>query len=175
MRKLRYHEQKILRKVDFVNWKHNVKEVAIMRKYNITRPEYQAYLKLVFEIKQLAQSIVDTKDEVIRNRLAGMLTEKLYGMGLIKTKRLKKCLDITVKAFCRRRLPVIIVQSGIFNGPISTAVKYVEHGHIRIGPKVVKDPATFITPDQEDYISWDEKFKRKIDEYRGEQDDYIDD
>lgn len=175
MRKLKYHEKKILRKVDFVNWRHNVKEVAIMRRYNITRNEYQAYLNLTFEIKQLAQSILDIKDEAVRTRLSAMLTDKLYGMGLIKTKRIKKCLSITVKAFCRRRLPVLIVQSGIFNGPLSTAVKYVEHGHIRIGPKAVRDPAAFITPDQEDYITWDDKFKRKIDEYRGEQDDYIDD
>jgi len=175
MRKLKYHEQKILRKVDFVNWRHNLKEVAIMRRYNITRHEYQSYLKLIFEIRQIAQNIVDLKDEASRTRLAEKLTGKLYGMGLIKTKRIKKCLGISVKAFCRRRLPVLIVQSGIFNGPVSTAVKYVEHGHIKIGPKSVRDPATFVTPDQEDYITWDEKFKRKIDEYRGEVDDYVDD
>ena len=175
MRKLRYHEQKILKKVDFVNWKHNVKEVAIMRRYNITRQEYQAYFKLVTEIKLLAKSIVDLEDESARTRLAGMLTDKLFGMGLIKTKRIKKCTDLSIKAFCRRRLPILIIQSGIFQGPVSTAVKYIEHGHIRIGPRVVKDPATFITPDQEDYITWDDKFKRKIDEYRGEQDDYMDD
>lgn len=175
MRKLKYHEQKILRKVDFVNWKHNIKEVAIMRRYNITRNEYQAYFKLIMEIKQLTQEIVDLKDDATRTKMAEMLTDKLYSMGLIKTKRLKKCKDITVKAFCRRRLPVLIVQSGVFNGPLSTAVKYIEHGHIRIGPRPVRDPATFITPDQEDYITWDDKFKKKIDEYRGEHDDYIDD
>lgn len=174
MRKLKYHEQKLLRKVDFVNWKHNIKEVAIMRHYNITRHEYQAYLKLCLEIKQLAQNIVDLKDEVVRTKMTDLLVDKLYSMGLIKTKRIKKCLAIEVKAFCRRRLPVFIVQSGMFNGPLSVAVKYVEHGHIRIGPRTVKDPAAFVTLDQEDYISWDDKFKRKIDEYRGEQDDYVD-
>lgn len=173
MRKLRHHEQKLLRKVDFVNWKHNVKEVAIMRRFNVSRNEYQAYLKLSMEIRQAAQSILDLKDEVVRTRLTGLLIEKLYSMGLIKTKRIKKCLTVDVKSFCRRRLPVFIVQSGMFDGPLSVAVKYVEHGHVRIGPKTVKDPATFITVDQEDYISWDDKFRRKIDEYRGEQDDYV--
>lgn len=174
MRKLKYHEQKILKKVDFVNWKHNIKEVAIMRQYNVTRHEYQAYFKLCLEIKQLAQQIIDLKDDATRNRLTDLLTEKLYSMGLIKTKRIKKCLNLDVKSFSRRRLPVFIVQSGMFNGPLSVAVKYVEHGHIRIGPKTVRDPATFVSLDQEDYITWDDKFKRKIDEYRGEQDDYVD-
>lgn len=174
MRKLKYHEKKILKKVDFVNWKHNVKEVAIMRRYNIDRNEYQAYYKLCLEIKQLAQSIIDLKDEATKVRLTDALIEKMYNMGLIKTKRIKKCLTIDVKAFCRRRLPVFIVQSGMFQGPLSTAVKYIEHGHVRIGPRTVRDPAAFVTVEQEDYITWDDKFKRKIDEYRGEQDDYVD-
>lgn len=174
MRKLKYHEKKILKKVDFVNWKHNVKEIAIMRRYGIDRHEYQAYHKLCLEIKQVAQEIIDLKDEVSRVKLTDAMTDKLYGLGLIKTKRIKKCLTLDVKAFCRRRLPVFIVQSGMFGGPLSTAVKYVEHGHVRIGPQTTRDPATFITPDQEDYITWDDKFKRKIEEYRGEQDDYVD-
>lgn len=174
MRKLKYHEKKILKKVDFVNWTHNVKEVAIMRRYNVSRQEYQSYLRLCLEIKQISQSIIDLKDEAVRNRLADMLTDKLQSMGLIHTKRIKKCLTIDVKAFCRRRLPVVIIQSAMFHGPLSTAVKYVEHGHVRVGPKTVRDPASFITPDQEDYITWDETFKRKIEDYRGEQDDYVD-
>jgi len=174
MRKLKYHEKKILKKVDFVNWRHSIKEVAIMRRYNINRQEYQAYFKLSREIKQIAQEIIDLKDEPTKARLTEALVEKAYSMGLIKTKRIKKCLTIDLKAFCRRRLPVYIVQSGMFDGPLSTAVKYIEHGHVRIGPKTVRDPATFVTVEQEDYITWDDKFKRKIDEYRGEQDDYQD-
>lgn len=174
MRKLKYHEKKILKKVDFVNWKHNIKEVAIMRRYNISRHEYQAYHKLSLEIKVVAQEIIDLKDEAARVRMTDQLLEKLYTMGLIKTKRIKKCLTIDLKAFCRRRLPVFLVQSGTFNGPLSVAVKYIEHGHVRIGPQTVRDPAVFVTPEQEDYITWDDKFKRKIDEYRGEQDDYVD-
>lgn len=174
MRKLRYHEKKILKKVDFVNWKHNIKEVAIMRRYNIDRHEYQAYHKICLEIKQIAQEIIDLKTEAARAKFTEALVERMYSMGLIKTKRIKKCLTIDVKAFCRRRLPVFIVQSGMFNGPLSTAVKYIEHGHVKIGPQIVRDPAAFVTLDQEDYITWDNKFKRKIDEYRGEQDDYVD-
>lgn len=145
-----------------------------MRRYNIDRNEYQAYYNLSIEIKRLAQEIIDLKDEATKTRLTEALIEKLFSMGLIKTKRIKKCLTIDVRSFARRRLPVFMIQSGMFNGPLSTAVKYVEHGHIKVGPQTVRDPAAFITVEQEDYITWDDKFKRKIDEYRGEQDDYVD-
>lgn len=41
VRKLKFHERKLLKKVDFINWEdNNVKEIAIMRKYGITRMEY---------------------------------------------------------------------------------------------------------------------------------------
>lgn len=41
VRKLRFHERKLLKKVDFINWEtNNVKEIAIMRRYHIDRVEY---------------------------------------------------------------------------------------------------------------------------------------
>lgn len=49
MRKLRFHEQKLLRKVDFLQWKneHNLREVATMRRYHIQdRDDYKKYNKL---------------------------------------------------------------------------------------------------------------------------------
>lgn len=81
---------------------------------------------------------------------------------------------MSVKSFCRRRLPVFIIQSGMFNGPLATAVKYVEHGHIRVGPHVVRDPAFLVTVNHEDFITWTEKLKSKIDEYNDIRDDYVD-
>jgi U3 small nucleolar ribonucleoprotein protein IMP3 len=37
MRKLKHHEQKLLKKVDFVNWKKDasVREIAVIRRYHI--------------------------------------------------------------------------------------------------------------------------------------------
>lgn len=172
MRKLKYHEKKILKKVDFINQRNNVKEVAIMRKYNIDRHEYQTYYKLSSEIKQIAEKIIDLEDEAAKVKFTTALTDKLHSLGLIKTKRIKKCITIDVKSFCRRRLPVFMVNSGMFNGPLSVAVKYVEHGHVKIGPTTVRDPAAFVKLEQEDYITWDDKFKMKIDEYNGERDDF---
>lgn len=41
VRKLKYHEQKLLKKVDFISWKvdKNVREVQILKKYRITKRE----------------------------------------------------------------------------------------------------------------------------------------
>lgn len=49
MRKLKFHEQKLLRKVDFLQWKneHNLREVQAMRRYHIQdRDDYKKYNKL---------------------------------------------------------------------------------------------------------------------------------
>lgn len=95
-------------------------------------------------------------------------------MGLIHTKRLKKCLELSVKSFCRRRLPVFMIKSGMFHGKVDVATKYVQHGHVRVGPQVVKDPAFLVTRNHEDFLTWTETFKKKIDEYNNERDDYVD-
>jgi U3 small nucleolar ribonucleoprotein protein IMP3 len=41
VRKLKYHEQKLLKKVDFFNWKvdNNLSEVKVLRKYCIQKRE----------------------------------------------------------------------------------------------------------------------------------------
>ena len=47
VRKLKYHEQKLLRKVDFLNWKvdNNLSEVKILRRYCIQkREDYTMYV-----------------------------------------------------------------------------------------------------------------------------------
>ena len=49
MRKLKYHEKKLLKKVDFFNWEidNNQHELKIMRKYRILkREQYTMYNKL---------------------------------------------------------------------------------------------------------------------------------
>jgi len=49
MRKLKYHEKKLLKKVDFFNWEidNNLHELKIMRKYRILKREnYTMYNKL---------------------------------------------------------------------------------------------------------------------------------
>ena len=136
----------------------------------------------------------------VRKKCTAELVDKLYNIGLIRTKRLKTCSQITVHNFCKRRLPVFIINNGMLNAPLAIAgkgvlmkkiklfknfdfyfhsfffflsVKYVQHGHVRVGPNVVRDPAFFINRDNEDFINWADSFKQKINTYKDERDDYV--
>ena len=66
-------------------------------------------------------------------------------MGLIPTKwSLELVEKVTASAFCRRRLPVVMVRSKMADS-IRLATQFVEQGHVRVGPEVVKDPAFLVT------------------------------
>lgn len=41
VRKLKYHEQKLLKKVDFITWKadNNLREIKVLKKYHIQKRE----------------------------------------------------------------------------------------------------------------------------------------
>jgi U3 small nucleolar ribonucleoprotein protein IMP3 len=66
-------------------------------------------------------------------------------MGLISTKwSLELVEKVTASAFCRRRLPVVMVRSKMADS-IRLATQFVEQGHVRVGPEVVKDPAFLVT------------------------------
>ena len=56
MRKLKYHESKLLKRVDFLNWSHenNLREVHVLRRYLIQdREDYHSYNKLVGLVTKL--------------------------------------------------------------------------------------------------------------------------
>jgi len=68
-----------------------------------------------------------------------------FQMGLIPTKHsLDLCERVTASCFCRRRLPVVMVRSKMADS-IKLATQFVEQGHVRVGPEVVKDPAFLVT------------------------------
>ena len=59
LRKLKYHEQKLLKKVDFL-WQHegNLREAQILRRYNIkNREDYVKYNRLCGKIKKLTNML----------------------------------------------------------------------------------------------------------------------
>ncbi|GFY52372.1 u3 small nucleolar ribonucleoprotein protein IMP3 [Trichonephila inaurata madagascariensis] len=62
MRKLKYHEQKLLKKVDFISWEvdNNLHEVKVMRRYCVQkREDYTRYNQLSRKIRELARMIKD--------------------------------------------------------------------------------------------------------------------
>lgn len=140
VRKLKYHEEKLLKKVDFMNWQvdNNLHEAKVLRKYHVRkREDYTKWVKTSFiscnsfgfhisfhneifrynklsrTIRELATRIseIDAKDP-FRTEMSAMLLEKLYVIGLIPTKwDLNNAINISASTFCRRRLPVVMVRS----------------------------------------------------------------
>lgn len=66
-------------------------------------------------------------------------------MGVIEHKlSLEVVKKVSASAFCRRRLPVVMVKNKMSDS-ITTATKFVQQGHVRVGPEIVKDPAFIVT------------------------------
>ena len=178
VRKLKYHEQKLLKKVDFISWKseNNIREVKVLRKYHLQkREDYTKYNKLCGSVLSLVAKIkdLDQKDP-FRIEATNKLLQKLFDLGIISSqKNLSVCEKISTSSFCRRRLPVVMVRLKMAE-QIKDAVKYIEQGHVRIGPEVVMDPAFLVSRNMEDYITWanGSKIRQRVMEYNDAKDDF---
>mmetsp|Transcript_29996 Transcript_29996/g.73848 ORF Transcript_29996/g.73848 Transcript_29996/m.73848 type:complete len:184 (+) Transcript_29996:179-730(+) len=178
MRQLKHHEQKLLKKVNFFQWKseNNVREIKVLRRYHVQdRDDYMKYNKVAGLITKLSAQLKDLPhDDPVRIKVTDGLIEKLFDMGLVPTKKsLVQCEHLAVSAFCRRRLPVVLVRLK-FCETLKEAVTFVEQGHIRIGPEVVTDPSFHVTRNMEDFVTWvdSSKIRRKIMKYNDAVDDY---
>ena len=106
--------------------------------------------------------------------MSGQLLEKLYVMGMIPTKwDLEAASKVSASSFCRRRLPVVMMRNKMSEN-IKNASKLVEHGHLRVGAEVVKDPAFLITRTMEDFVTWvdSSKIRQHVLEYNDLKDDF---
>ncbi len=113
-------------------------------------------------------------DNQYRIRTTEALLDKLYRMGLIDTaSSLIKAERLSASAFCRRRLPVVMVRLK-FAETLKEAVTFIEQGHVRVGPEVVTDPAFLVTRTMEDWITWTQgsKIQRAVARYNDKLDDY---
>lgn len=177
-RGLKYHEKKLLKKVDFLQWKNeqSIREIKVLRRYHIqNREDYVAYNKICGYVTKLVADLrtYDSKDPY-RIKMTDELLNKLYNMGVIPTKKsLSLCERLSASAFCRRRLPVVLVRMK-FCETLKEAVTFVEQGHIRVGPTVITDPAFLVTRSFEDFVTWvdSSKIKRTIMKYSDKLDDY---
>ncbi|KAA6413306.1 MAG: u3 small nucleolar ribonucleo imp3 [Lasallia pustulata] len=185
VRKLKYHEQKLLRKVDFTTYKSDAshRDAAVLRRYAISRPsDYTSYNRLCGSVRQLAHRLaaLDPSDPV-RHRHEALLLEKLYDMGVIgtagagggggKLSEVEK--KVTVSAFARRRLGVVMTRLRMAE-TVQAANGFIEQGHVRVGTEVVTDPAMLVTRNREDFVTWvdSSKIKRNILKYRDKLDDF---
>lgn len=178
MRQLKFHERKLLKKVDFLQWKseNNHRELEIMRRYHIQgRDDYKKYSKLCGMVTRLVHFLrkLDASDPT-RIELTDQLLEKLYALGIITTKKsLIQLEKLTVSAFCRRRLAVVMVRTKMSES-LREAVTFIEQGHVRVGPQTVTEPAFLVIRNMEDFVTWVDtsKIKRKVLQYNDRLDDY---
>ena len=104
------------------------------------------YNRLVGSCQQLAHrlSLLDPNDPY-RIAHEKKLLDKLYNIGVINSKM--KVSDIqtklSVSAFCRRRIAVVMTRLKM-SETVSSGVKFVEQGHVRVGPEVITDPAYLV-------------------------------
>ena len=146
VRKLRHHEQALLRKVDLTTYPSDAshRRASVLRRYAIQRPDdYASYNRVCGQLRQLAHRLsrLDAGDDV-RRRLEEALLEKLWIMGVLgsgglylhrqnrRTRTKEHSADmytlkiggggrgklsdverkVTVSAFARRRLPVVMTR-----------------------------------------------------------------
>jgi U3 small nucleolar ribonucleoprotein protein IMP3 len=178
MRQLKHHEKKLLKKVDFFHWKNesNLREAQIIRKYLLQdREDYIKYNKIAGNITRLvAQLKLLKSDDEVRLNTSKQLLKKLYDMGIISdTTSLISVEKLAASAFCRRRLPVVMVRLKM-SETLKEATTFIEQGHVRVGPNVITDPAFLVTRTFEDYVTWvdSSKIKRAIMKYNDKLDDF---
>mmetsp|Transcript_2505 Transcript_2505/g.5263 ORF Transcript_2505/g.5263 Transcript_2505/m.5263 type:complete len:184 (+) Transcript_2505:175-726(+) len=178
MRQLKHHEKALLRKVNLYSWKNdsNIRVAKILRTYYIqNREDYIAYDRICGHVTSLASKLKTLeKDDAFRLEMTKQLLKKLYDNGVIDSATsLEKAERISASAFCRRRLPVIMVRHQM-SATVRSATELVETGQVRVGPNVVTDPAFLVGRAMEDFVTWVDggKVKRAVAKYNGKLDDF---
>jgi U3 small nucleolar ribonucleoprotein protein IMP3 len=198
VRKLKHHEQKLLRKTDFFTYKQdsNHRDKLVRRRYMIQNPEdYHKYNRLCGvslhvlrcpavnissnvqqSIRQLAHRLsLLPPENPTRRKHEELLLNKLYDMGILSSASKLSAVEnnVTVSAFARRRLPVVMTRLRMAE-TVQAATKLIEQGHVRVGVDEVTDPAYLVTRNTEDFVTWavGSKIKRNIMKYRDELDDF---
>ncbi|CAN6642039.1 U3 small nucleolar ribonucleoprotein protein Imp3p [Trichomonascus vanleenenianus] len=182
VRQLKHHEKKLLKKVDFLDWKQDQghRDSQVMSMYHVqNRDDYHKYNKICGQIRKMAHKLSELHaTDPVRRKHEELLLEKLVNMGVIHTGGSKaKVSDlenkVTVAAFCRRRLPVVMCRLRMAPN-LADATKFIEQGHVRVGPQVISDPAYLVTKKMEDFVTWVDtsKVKQNILKYRNEIDDF---
>eukprot|EP00879_Flechtneria_rotunda_P004429 GHRR01004680.1.p1 GENE.GHRR01004680.1~~GHRR01004680.1.p1 ORF type:complete len:184 (+),score=46.26 GHRR01004680.1:172-723(+) len=178
MRQLKHHEQKLLKKVNFLRWKNenNQRELQVMRRYHIQdRDDYKKYNRMVGMVTKLTNILrqLDPQDNT-RIEVTEQLINKLYDLGVIPTKKsLVQTEQLATAAFCRRRLAVVMVRLKMAE-TVREAATFIEQGHVRVGPNTVTDPAFHVSRNMEDFVTWVDtsRIKRKVQKYNDALDDY---
>ncbi|CUG77999.1 U3 small nucleolar ribonucleoprotein protein, putative [Bodo saltans] len=176
-RQLKYHEKKLLRKHDFMQYpQDNWHEPYCITKYHLEdREDYRRYLRLVGLIRQLMTHLRYLPAESkIRIQITQQLMDKTYEMGLIQERLgLAEIDKIGVEAFCKRRLPTLVRDAKMAPN-CRLAAETIHHGHVRVGTTQIRDSAFLVPRSMSDYISWmpGSKIKNHVDSFNAKRDDF---
>ncbi|XP_069706931.1 U3 small nucleolar ribonucleoprotein protein IMP3 [Phaenicophaeus curvirostris] len=181
VRKLKFHEQKLLRRLDLVSWEAagpSLREVRLLRRFGLSRrEELVRYQALARGIRGLARRLRDLGPggEAFRARCASRLLARLRAMGLLRPGEasLAACERLSAAAFCRRRLPCVLLRLRMAQD-LRHAAAFVRQGHVRVGPEVVTDPALLVPRALEDFVTWVDasRLRHKVLDYNRERDDF---
>ncbi|KAG5535241.1 hypothetical protein RHGRI_023129 [Rhododendron griersonianum] len=194
-RKLKFHEKKLLKKVDFLEWKREGghREAQVLQRYHVTeRDDYKKYNSLCRNVQKLV-NILKQRDprDPYRVEMTDALLEKLLDQHPAKRVQSLETTGIILVSYHlekawpyvnayqfrpsagKRRLSTVLVRLK-YAEHLKEAVTYIQQGHIRVGPETVTDPAFLVTRSMEDFITWvdSSKIKRKVLEYNDKLDDY---
>ena len=166
VRKLKHHEQKLLKKTSFFEWEsdHGHQAEKIIKRYALkNRNEYVTYNKISREAVTIAKKLRDLEpDDQFRIKATAQLLDKLYQCGFIKkTSNLEDVLRLSASKICQRRIPVVMVSMNMAQS-VSVASNMVKEGHVRLGPELISDPATLVTRKMEDFLTWRDTSKINV-------------
>jgi U3 small nucleolar ribonucleoprotein protein IMP3 len=170
---------RLLRKTDFTTYKqdNDHRDAKVIRRYHIQKvSEYHAYNRICGNIRQLAHRLsLLPPDNPVRLKHEKLLLDKLYDMGIVKASNLglSQAEHVSVSAFARRRLPVVMTRLRMAE-TLKAAVTFVEQGQVRVGVETITDPAFLCTRSMEDFVTWTvgSKIKKNIMKYRDQLDDF---
>jgi U3 small nucleolar ribonucleoprotein protein IMP3 len=177
-RRLKYHEKKLLRQHDYMQYESDLwHEPFCIAKYALKdREDYRRYLRLVGIIRSLMTQLrYLPSDSKVRIEITNQLVEKLYNMGLVRDRMgLAEVDKVGVEAFCKRRLPAIMVGLNMAAN-CQYASQFVEQGHVRCGTTQVRDPAFLVPRMLDDHVTWMDgsKLKQHVDKFNARQDDFV--
>jgi U3 small nucleolar ribonucleoprotein protein IMP3 len=124
----------------------------VVNRYRIQqRDDYKKYNQLCGQLRQLAHKLsLLSPTDPFRRKHEDLLLEKLFDAGILGTGGGGKGLlsdvehKVTVSAFCRRRLGVVMHRLGMAQN-LEHAARLIEQQHVRVGTEVVTDPAFLVT------------------------------
>lgn len=191
-RQLKSHEKKLVKKVDFLNWKteenvgRKIRVISSVKEYGLSgNDEFNKYNYISKQVNSSINELLTKKSEendvslkrYIDDQLQ-LIYDKLYAMGVLDSKteyqeQFTKY-GIPTERFLRRRLNYVMSHELEMGEDIKKTTQYIKDGHVKVGPKTVTDPAFLVTRTLEDYVTWSSKSKirRTILKYNNVWDDF---